>query len=93
MGYPVKGYWNISIEMMEPIREWLEGADISSICRTYDIFEGNVMRAVMKMLNMMDELLTMAIYCQHVEQIEKIMEVRGRLVREGMNSDSLYLRI
>jgi superfamily II RNA helicase len=93
MGYPVEGYWNISTEMMEPMREWLEGADISSICGTYDIFEGNFMRAVMKLSNMMDELLTMATYCQHVEQIEKIMEVRGRLVRDGINSDSLYLRM
>jgi hypothetical protein len=71
----------------------MEGEHASVICAEYDIFEGNFIRSVMKMANMMDEWLSMATYCQHVEQVEKITEVRTRIVRDIVISDSLYLRL
>jgi len=45
------------------------------------------------MANMVDEWLSMAVYCQHVEQVEKITEVRTRIIRDMVVSDSLYLRL
>ena len=90
--YPVKdNYWNISTELVEPIGKWLVGENASVICQEYGLFEGNFMRSVMKMANIVDEWISMATYCQHIEQIDKMMEVRKKIVREY--SDSLYLHL
>ena len=47
----------------------------------------------MKMANILDEWLSMATYCQHTEQIDKIMEVRQKIIRDIVISDSLYLHL
>jgi superfamily II RNA helicase len=87
------GYWNLSCEMMEPIMKWLEGEHLSLICSEYELFEGNFIRSIYKMINIIDEWLSMAIYCQHTEMIEKIMEARQEMIRDMILSDSLYLRL
>ena len=93
VGYPVEGYWNISLQMVEPLYKWIQGENASRICQDYGIFEGNFIRAIMKMANMLDEWLSLATYCQHVEQIDKITEVKQRLIRDIAVGDSLYLRL
>ncbi len=87
------GYWNLSCEMMEPIMKWLDGEHLSLICSEYELFEGNFIRSIYKMINMIDEWLSMAIYCQHTEMIEKMMEARQEMIRDTILSDSLYLRL
>jgi len=93
IGYPLPDYWTISTRMIEPMRRWIQGENASIICFEHDIFEGNFIRTVMKMGNMLDEWLAMATYCQHTEQIEKILEVRQRMIRDIVISDSLYLHL
>ena len=93
VGYPIKNYWSISTQMMEPMRRWIEGENASVICSDHELFEGNFIRSVMKIANMLDEWLSMATYCHHTDQIEKIMEVRSSLIRDLVVSDSLYLRL
>ena len=75
------------------MRRWIQGDSASMICMDYELFEGNFIRLVMKMANMLDEWLSMAMYCQHVEQVEKILEVRQRIIRDIIVSDSLYLHL
>jgi len=86
-------YWKVNTLMVEPMYKWMEGEHASVICAEYGLFEGNFIRSVMKMANMMDEWLSMATYCAHVEQVEKITEVRSRIVHGIVISDSLYLRL
>ena len=93
VGYPMQDYWRISTQMIEPMRRWIEGENASLICQEHGLFEGNFIRSVMKMANMLDEWLALATYCQHTEQVDKIMEVRQRMIRDIAISDSLYLRL
>ena len=93
VGYQVYDYWKISTQLIEPMRRWIEGENASIICQEHGLFEGNFIRAVMKMSNMLDEVLAMATYCQHTEQISKIMEVREKMIRDIVISDSLYLHL
>jgi len=93
IGYPIKDYWNISTIMIEPIKRWIEGENASIICQEHGLFEGNFIRSIMKMANMLDEWLTMATYCQHTEQVDKIIEVRQKIIRDIVISDSLYLHL
>jgi superfamily II RNA helicase len=93
IGYPLQSYWQISTQMIEPMRRWIEGEHASAICQEHGLFEGNFIRSVMKMANMLDEWLALATYCQHTEQVDKIMEVRQKIIRGAAISDSLYLRL
>lgn len=93
IGYPVQNYWVISTQMIEPMRRWIDGENASIICQEHGLFEGNFIRSIMKMTNMLDELLAMATYCQNVEQVNKIMEVRQKMIRDIVISDSLYLHL
>jgi superfamily II RNA helicase len=92
-GYPVENYWAISTQMIEPMLRWIEGENASIICQEHGLFEGNFIRSVMKMSNMLDEWLSMATYCQHTEQIDKILAVREKIIRDIVISDSLYLSL
>jgi superfamily II RNA helicase len=90
--YPVKDkYWDISCGFLEPMKKWLEGELASVICEEYEIFEGNFMRSIMKMANIVDEWISMATYCQHTEQLDKMIEVRKKIIRDI--PDSLYLHL
>ena len=93
LGYPLKDYWAISTDLVEPICKWIQGEHASVICAEYELFEGNFIRSVMKLSNIVDEWLSMATYCQHVDQIDKIIDVRQYLIRDIIISDSLYLRL
>jgi hypothetical protein len=84
-------YWTISTEMIEPISQWIHGTPTSVICNDYELFEGNMMRSLLKISAILEEWLTMAIYSQHTDQIEKIMELKKRM--EITQADSLYLRL
>ena len=84
--------WSIHTQMVEPMRRWMEGESVATLCAEHELFEGNFHRMIMKVANMLDECLALATYCQHTDQVEKIQEVRGRIVQETM-TDSLYLRL
>ena len=92
-GYPLPNYWNLSTNLIEPMHRWLNGEHASVLCSEYGLFEGNFIRSVLKMSNMLDEWLAMATYCQHTEQIQKIIDVKALLVRDLVIADSLYLRL
>ena len=93
VGYQVYDYWKISTQLIEPMRRWIEGENASIICQEHGLFEGNFIRAIMKMSNMLDEVLAMATYCQHTDQVNKIMDVRQKMIRDIVISDSLYLHL
>ena len=89
----IHNYWCISTDMMDPMRKWMEGEHASVICAEHGLFEGNFIRCIMKLANILDEWLAMATYCQHIEQVDKVMEVRQRVIRDLISGDSLYLRL
>ena len=84
-------YWSYSTEMIEPISRWIKGESVSILCEEYEMFEGNMMRSLFKIGSILEEWLTMAIYCQHTDQIEKIMKLKERM--KITQADSLYLRL
>lgn len=93
IGYVIQDYWRTGTQIIEPMRRCIEGENASIICQEYGLFEGNFIRSVMKMANMLDEVLAMATYCQHIEQVDKIMKVRQKIIRDIVISDSLYLHL
>jgi len=85
--------WNLSIQWTEPVYRWLTEPDlpIATLCETYGTFEGNLVRGFLKLTNLLDEWLSLATFCEHADQLEKIASVKGLLVRGLVLPTSLYL--
>ena len=88
-----ESYWTFTTTWIEPIWRWLNGENASQICADYGLFEGNFVRAVLRVANMADEWTAMATFCEDVELLEKLKDVRTNLVRDIIIPDSLYLHL
>ena len=86
--------WNLSIQWTEPVYRWLTEPDIhiATLCQDYGTFEGNLVRGFLKLTNLLDEWTSMATFCEHADQLEKITEIKALLVRGLVLPTSLYLR-
>jgi superfamily II RNA helicase len=91
--YSRESYWVLSTTWIEPMWRWLNGEHASVICSDYGLFEGNFVRAVLRIANMADEWTAMATFSEDIELLEKLKDVRGSLVRDIIIPDSLYLHI
>jgi superfamily II RNA helicase len=87
--------WNLSIQWTEPVYRWLTEPDlhIATLCETYGTFEGNLVRGFLKLTNLLDEWTSLATFCEHADQLEKIAEVKALLVRGLVLPTSLYLKL
>ncbi len=85
--------WNMSISWIGPMWDWINGDAVATICQTYGIYEGNLIRSVLKLQNMLDEWRSMAAYCEHTDTMDKFRDAHQLLVREAVIQDSLYLHM
>jgi superfamily II RNA helicase len=101
-------YWRLYTGMIAPLREWASGAPsvvpngseesepdihISALCADYGIFEGNFVRSVLKVANVLDELCALATLESDTKLLETLEGARARLVRDVVVPDSLYLHL
>ena len=85
--------WNLSTFWINPMLRWMDGDSVASICSEFGIYEGNLIRSVLKLQNMLDEWRSMAQYCEHVELLDRFRDANELLLRETVIQDSLYLHI
>ena len=90
---PTDSYWGISCAWVEPVYRWLQGESSAVICKEYGIYEGNLMRIVLRISNIADEWISLATYCLDTEMVAKMSDIKTTLLREIAVTDSLYLRI
>lgn len=84
--------WFLSLQWSELVYRWItEETHIATLCSEYNTFEGNVVRGILKLVNLLDEWLSMATYCNEASQIEKITALKPLLMRDIVMPNSLYL--
>jgi superfamily II RNA helicase len=87
-------FWGMSLEWVEPIAEWLEGeAILPELAAKYDLFEGNLMKALMKLSGVLEEFQAMASLAGEVKMLELLEGARQLVLRDIVLAESLYLRI
>ena len=86
-------YWNVYEYWCQIMCEWMTGTEFEVICSTYGIYEGNFMKAVLKVANIADEYINIATLKQDIEMLEVLRDVRQTLIRGIVIPDSLYLRL
>jgi len=93
LGIPYDNYWVLSASWAEPVWRWLHGSTSAEICADYGMYEGNLMRTVLRIANVADEWINIATFCEHTEMVSRMTAVKETLVREIAVVDSLYLRL
>lgn len=87
------GFWSLSLTWIDPIWRWLHGESAGIICKEFGLFEGNFVRAVLRVANMVDEWTAVATLAEDLETLEKLHDVKPRLIRDILVPDSLYLHL
>ena len=89
----VESDWKMSVSWIGPLWDWMHGEAVSTICSNYGIYEGNLIRSVLKLQNMLEEWRSMATFCQDTDILEKFKDAHTLLLRETVIQDSLYLHL
>ena len=86
--------WELSTDWIEPIAEWLDGdISVAELAAKYELFEGNVQKALMKLGALLEEFQAMATISGNVELLKKLEDCRPLVLRDLILAESLYLRI
>jgi len=85
--------WNLGTFWIEPLWRWMEGESVATLCTDYELYEGNLIRSVLKLQNMLEEWRSMATYCEHTEVLARLEGADSLLIREAVIQDSLYLHL
>ena len=86
--------WELSTDWIDPIAEWLEGeVSVAELAAKYELFEGNVQKALMKLGALLEEFQAMATISGNVELLKKLEDCRPLVLRDLILAESLYLRI
>jgi len=91
LGVP-EDQWTIIQEWWYIIEDWVKNTPISEIVSQYNIYEGNLTRGVLKIINILDEWRNMATYRRDVWMLEYVQDLDKLLIRDIVISDSLYVR-
>jgi hypothetical protein len=86
-------YWSLATLWVQIALDWLGGATAAHIASTYEIYEGNLMRGLHKLVNVVNEWTALATINGDVDMLEKLRETPQKLTRDIALPESLYLRL
>ena len=89
--YNIQSIFNINTKYAGAVHDWCDGVHFETICQTYDIFEGNLVRALTKLVNLLDELRKGFEIIQEFDWVTHIDECKKGLQRDVLVTDSIYL--
>ena len=86
-------YWELNTMWLEPVWRWLNGETTQQICIDYDCYEGNLIRLLMKVGNLLEEWRCLATLREDVAMLEKMRGLETKILRDLAIGDSLYLQL
>lgn len=85
--------WEIRTGWIEPLQRWIQGENASILCSEYGLYEGNFIRSVLKLANMVEEWISIATFTKTVPLLQMLEGLREKLVRDIAKPESLYLSL
>ena len=87
-------YWNLDTEWVEPISYWIQDNELLAIVAArFEVFEGNMQRALMKLMGLVDEFKAIATLTNDIGWLSKLEGAQAIVLRDVVVAESLYLRI
>ena len=85
--------WSLQSAWMEACYRWVQGEDASILCQDYGLYEGNFMRSLLKLANLVEEWTSMATYAKDIQTLELVEGLQQKIVRGIVKPESLYLML
>jgi superfamily II RNA helicase len=85
--------WRLSTFWIGPMWRWMNGESVAQLCTDYGVYEGNMIRSVLKLQNILDEWRSMATFCEHIDTLDKFRDAHTLILRDAVIQDSLYLHL
>ena len=86
-------YWQITTLWVEIASRWLADVPAAQLCFDYELMEGNLMKGLLKIANLVREWKAMATVRADVEMLATLDGVESRLLKGVAVPESLYLRL
>jgi superfamily II RNA helicase len=85
------GYWNLYYDYIDPIYNWASGESIINIIEKLDTYEGNFIRNVLKINNIVKDLISLTKIYGNLKILPELEKVEELIVRDIVTVGSLYL--
>jgi ATP-dependent RNA helicase DOB1 len=89
--YPIRSDWYLYINLFPAILEWGRGKQWSEISYLYPTFEGNFIKNVLRLTNLIKNVYSIAKNIKDIELINTLEGFEEKLIRDFVTIDSLYL--
>ena len=87
-------FWTLTTEWVEPVAAWVGGeALLPAVAAEFGIFEGNLQRALMKLMGLVEEFRAMATLRSDIGWLGLLEGAQIVVLRDVVVAESLYLRI
>jgi superfamily II RNA helicase len=86
-------FWSLTTLWVEIGTKWYIGESAAALRNQYDIFEGNLMRGILKLAALVHEWTAVATYRADVAMLDKCKSISEGLLRDVAVPESLYLRM
>lgn len=86
-------FWNLHTTWIEPVQRWLQGEEAGVLCAEYGLYEGNFLRSVLKVSNMVEEWVNIATFTKSIDLLTLLEGLQQQLVRGIVKPESLYLNL
>ena len=88
-----EGFWSLTTLWTEIGTLWFQGETASALTQRFDIYEGNLMRGLLKLAALVNEWIALATYRADVDMLETCKDISINLLRDIAQPESLYLRL
>jgi len=87
------GYWSLTTLWVQIGTEWCEGVDAAHLSSKYEIYEGNLMKGLLKLNSIVQEWVTIATLRADVDMLNIMKDAQTTILRDIAQPESLYLKL
>lgn len=83
--------WDLYLNLFIPAKLWAEGKQWVDIKNNYDSYEGNFVKNILRLTNLIRNIVVIAKITNNFELINTLDNFEEKLIRDFVRNDSLYL--
>ena len=93
LSYNFWSNWDLHLSMFNVVLEWTRDENIKwkDVAKLYDTFEGNFCRNILRLVNLIRNVESIALLTNNINLINKLNGYQEKLVKDIIVIDSLYL--
>lgn len=85
--------WEISLNMVEPVYDWYNGMEFNKLIQKYNLYSGNFVKDIIKLDNIVQNVISMSNLLNKEQLISVATGIHEQLVRDNVNTESLYVNL